>query len=137
MTREEILKRLISLPKGGLTTKTIKASNGNLYEYNFLQWYEDGKQKSRRIKPEEIESTILQLKERRELELKLSFADVDVEKLNFNTQVLSEEDLRDFVLPIKGYKKRNGFESLSSYIHGKEFERVFILYGLRRTGKTT
>lgn len=137
MTREEILKRLRSLPKGGLTTKTIKASNGNLYEYNFLQWYEDGKQKSRRIKPEEIESTILQLKERRELELKLSFADVDVEKLNFNTQVLSEEDLRDFVLPIKGYKKRNGFESLSSYIYGKEFERVFILYGLRRTGKTT
>ena len=43
MTKEEIIKRINDLPKGGITTKKIKSSNGKTYEYYFLQWSENGK----------------------------------------------------------------------------------------------
>lgn len=38
---------------------------------------------------------------------------------------------------VKSFKKRSCYEKLRNYIYGDLQDRVFILYGLRRTGKTT
>ena len=50
MTRKDIMDMLSTLTQGGITTKRIKSSNGKIYEYSFLQWTEDGKQKTRSLK---------------------------------------------------------------------------------------
>ena len=43
----------------------------------------------------------------------------------------------DFVNPIKDFKKRECYKDLHNYVYGNSIDKVFILYGLRRTGKTT
>ena len=35
MTKDEIINKLNILPKGRITTKKIKSSNGKIYEYYF------------------------------------------------------------------------------------------------------
>ena len=47
------------------------------------------------------------------------------------------EQLRAFADPAKKLRKRECFQQLHDFIYGEEQNRVFILYGLRRTGKTT
>ena len=65
MTKQEILNRLSVLPQGGITVKKIKGKNGKVYEYHFLQWRENGKQKSRALKEYEIAFVQSQLEERK------------------------------------------------------------------------
>lgn len=45
------------------------------------------------------------------------------------------EQLRAFADPAKKLRKRECFQLLHDFIYGEEQNRVFILYGLRRTGK--
>ncbi len=56
---------------------------------------------------------------------------------SFKTNIKFGEDLRRNVCSVQNCKKRNDFKKLSDYIYGNEYNKVFILYGLRRTGKTT
>ena len=55
----------------------------------------------------------------------------------FFSSVKIGEELSAFVAPVKNLKKRNCYAKLHEYIYGNSTDRVFILYGLRRTGKTT
>ncbi len=45
--------------------------------------------------------------------------------------------LERFVQPVIKWRKRECYQQLYDYIYGDVSDRVFILYGLRRTGKTT
>lgn len=45
--------------------------------------------------------------------------------------------LKRFVAPVKSWKKRNLYKDLYAYVYEEIYDKVFILYGLRRTGKTT
>lgn len=45
--------------------------------------------------------------------------------------------LRAFSAPVRGFKRRACYAQLHDYIYGAAQDKVFILYGLRRTGKTT
>lgn len=47
------------------------------------------------------------------------------------------DSLRRFAAPVHEYRKRDCYRELHSYIYDKGTDKVFILYGLRRTGKTT
>jgi hypothetical protein len=47
------------------------------------------------------------------------------------------EDLQRFAEPVKAFRKREIYQQLHDYIHCPANDRVLILYGLRRTGKTT
>lgn len=139
MTKKEIMDILSTLPKGGITSKKIKSSNGKVYEYHFLQWTENGKQKSRSLKDDEIETVKTQLENRKQLESMLSLGEysADDSNLGFNTQVMIGSNLVSLVEEVKKYKKRDGYKRLEDYVYGSYRGRVFILYGLRRTGKTT
>lgn len=139
MDREELIARLEKLPKGGVTVKRIKGSNGKSYEYHYLQWSENGKQISRRLKPEELETVKTQLQERKELEEQLASLPVTAMRSvqDYYTQIRTGKSLRGFIASVKNYKKRDGYAKISNYVYGDIYDRVFILYGLRRTGKTT
>lgn len=136
MTKEEIQAQLNALPKGNITHKTIKKENGSSYTYAVLQWRENDKVKSRTIKDEEIDSVKAQIEERDSLEKLLKQYPFE-EASAFNTTIRIKDDLRSFLKSIKEFNKRSGFSQINDYVHGNEYNKVFILYGLRRTGKTT
>ena len=55
----------------------------------------------------------------------------------FFTNVKAGDDLVPLCKVVSSYKKRDCFQHLSNFINGNYDGRVCILYGLRRTGKTT
>lgn len=141
MDIEEIKNRINSLPTGGLTTKTIK---GNPYIY--YQWSENGKQHSRIVKDDEVETLRSQIEERKTLQEQLRKIDIEIqgsknssfaESVSFKTDVRIGKQLLDFSSSIRNYKKRELYSAIENYVYGDSHDKVFILYGLRRTGKTT
>lgn len=140
MTNKEyskIITEIETLPTGGITYKKI---NGK--EYAYYQWREDGKQRSRRIKDEELEQLSRQIERRKELQKLIK--DIDNQEVNeekkaslFRCTVRIGEDLERFVKPVTKWEKRECYQQLRDYVYGDIHDRVYILYGLRRTGKTT
>ena len=142
----KILEELRMLPTGGLTHKKI---NGKIYLY--YQWRENGKQHSRRVKEDGEEILAAQIARRKVLEQQKKEIETESEEAGglvremsaiyqretFLCSVRLGETLNRFVLPVKGWKKREQYKSLHDYIYGTVSDRVYILYGLRRTGKTT
>lgn len=137
-----INKKIESLPKGNITTKRI---NGREYEY--WQYREDGKQITKRVKGAELELLQRGITERKRLEQVLRAdngmtamhpAEYDVERSDeYVGLVRVGEQLRAFSEPVKSFKTRECFEVLEKYLFGPTIDKVLILYGLRRTGKTT
>ena len=140
MTNEEyskIIAEIETLPTGGITYKKI---NGK--EYAYYQWREDGKQRTRRTKDEELEQLSRQIERRKELQHLVK--DIDNQEANeeklaslFRCTVRIGEELERFVKPVTKWVKRECYQQLHDYVYGDIHDRVYILYGLRRTGKTT
>lgn len=134
--RIRYIKEWISqLPQGNITYKTIK---GKKYPYH--QWTENGKQHGRMVKDHELEELKEKIEQRKSLEKKLKESGASDDLLSDNfffSSVKVGEELSAFVAPVKTFKKRNCYSKLHDYIYGDSSDRVFILYGLRRTGKTT
>lgn len=55
----------------------------------------------------------------------------------FNTNVVIGEKLSVLYKKVESYKKRDCYKYLKKYVDGNYVGKVCILYGLRRTGKTT
>lgn len=55
----------------------------------------------------------------------------------FYTNIVLGEDLIMLYEGVRHYKKRDCFKYLQDFISGNYLGKVAILYGLRRTGKTT
>lgn len=137
---KDLLKELEQLPKGGITYKTI---NGKQYAY--YQWREDGKQRSRRVQDDELGELQALIARRKELEeqrkgevVAPSRKDAEAiiqEQLPLRT--LIGKRLRQYAEPVKAWEKRDCFHQLEQYLYGAHTDKVLILYGLRRTGKTT
>lgn len=140
MSKEEyqkIIDEIATLPSGGITYKKI---NGK--EYAYYQWREDGKQRSRRAKDAELAFLIEQIEHRKSLQHLLKYAELVSEKREileypYHCALRIGEELERFIQPVASWKKRECYQQLHNYIYGDVHDRVFILYGLRRTGKTT
>ena len=134
---DAIRRQIADMPQGGVTYKKI---NGKSYAY--YQWRENGKQRNRRIKDDEIAGLVEQIEERKRLEGYLRESEIPYMSTprvrhSFNCDVRIGDSLRRFVEPVSGYVKRDCYYQLHEYIYGSCNDKVFILYGLRRTGKTT
>ena len=55
----------------------------------------------------------------------------------YRTNILTGKNLKLFASAVRNYKKRLLFKDLNDYLYGNDPDRILILYGLRRTGKTT
>ncbi len=137
----QVRKEIEELPKGYISKKNI---NGKTRYY--LQWNENGKKNSKYIDDSFVSSMREKIERRKELQIKekeltLMLPKVKKEKheedYNFMTTVISGENLRRYVQSVLNYKKRNLYKNIYEYIYGDVYDRVLILYGLRRTGKTT
>lgn len=135
MSKEEyirIIKEIEALPTGGITYKKI---NGKKYAY--YQWREGGKQRSKRVKDDELEVLATKIARRKELQALLKNVDMTESIHEFNCAVRTGSELDQFVDVVKNWKKRECYKELENYVYNDIHDRVFILYGLRRTGKTT
>ena len=136
----ELEHQIAELPAGSVTKKTV---NGKDYYYH--RWTAEKKRREKYIPAEELDWFRKQIEQRKALEkelktLKKQLPNAAVPAASaqvFATTVRTGAALRAFSAPIRNYKKRACFQQLHNYIYGSVQDRVFILYGLRRTGKTT
>ena len=136
---QELESLIAKLPQGNITYKTIHGK-----KQPYLQWTEKGKSKSKYIKIAERETVIEQVSLRRALqeELKTLKAETSsfgskVTSVSFETNVVTGRDLYVMIEGVRDWEKRDCFEQLQKYINGSGHDRVCLIYGLRRTGKTT
>ena len=134
---QQLEKRIAELPVGYISKKII---NGK--ERYYHQWKEDGKLKSKYIKKNELEHMEKDIEERKRLqsklkELKDTLPKNSIDSTSFETNVKVGLELNSMVVKVKKYRKRDIFPKLSKYLYGDDYSRVCVVYGLRRTGKTT
>ena len=140
---DDLEREINLLPTGGVTKKNIKGKD--YYYHRFMQ---NGKRKEVYIPFEEVEelqSLILQRKELekelKKLKRKSPFRKVDghlsLNPVSYATNVRIGNQLKRFAEGVKGYRHRYCFSQLKDYVFGNNIDKVFVLYGLRRTGKTT
>ena len=136
----DLEQQIAELPAGSVTKKTI---NGNVYFYH--RWTENKKRREKYIPAEEVDSFRRQIECRKALEKELKVLQKQLPKKSvsaatahtFATNIRTGEALRTFSASVRKYRKRECFRQLHDYIYGEQQDKVFILYGLRRTGKTT
>ena len=134
----ELEQQIFALPVGSITKKTV---NGK--EYFYHRWTENKKRREKYIPVDELENFRAQIERRKELEQELKELKRYLPKVKtvdafaFSTNIRTGEALRSFAEPVRGYHKRECFRQLHDFVYGAPQDKVFILYGLRRTGKTT
>ena len=137
----ELENEIAKFPVGYISRKTIK---GKIKLYH--QWTEYGKKKSKYINDDtahelsqlinrrrELENELKELKKKRPVSKRVA---VKADHI-FRTEVLISESLNSFAKTVKGLKYRACYDELEKYLEQGNPGKVFILYGLRRTGKTT
>lgn len=139
---DELEVQLEALPKGSVVKKSISGKTYYYHRYN-----ENGKRVEKYIDFDSVEGLREQIIARKALEAKWKElkkkAGVLIKKtqkketLSFHTSILIGDKLKKFVAEVKDYKKRECYDRLHRFVYGDIRDRVFILYGLRRTGKTT
>ena len=60
-----------------------------------------------------------------------------MEQQLFETNVVTGADLLALSENVRGWEKRDCYQQLGAYLHSSQNDRVCLLFGLRRTGKTT
>ena len=135
----DLEREIAVLPSGSVSKKTIK---DKVYYYHRMT--RDGKVKETYVSFDDVDELKAQIKKRRALEKELK----ELQRLEptprkksvsheFNTYIRIGEQLKKYASPVKDYKKRECYSKLHEYIYGGHQDKVFVLYGLRRTGKTT
>lgn len=143
---DHIQEQIDSLPKGYLSKKKI---NGK--ERIYRQWNGNGKKYSKYVPNEEISLVSKEIELRSQLEDLLSLiSSYSLEtslskkksspKKKHGISYFSGNDLKGLIQDYRGYKHRFVFKELKRFLYDTntlDKKRVLILYGLRRTGKTT
>ena len=136
----ELERQISALPIGSIGKKMV---NGKVYYYH--RWNENKKRREKYIPSDEVAALQRQIETRKALEAELkqlrrqmpAVATPKKTDHAFWTNVRTGATLRSYAAPVKSFKKRDGFQALHDYIYGPQQDKVFILCGLRRTGKTT
>ena len=139
---EDLKQQIAAFPPGSITKKKI---NGK--DYFYRRWTEEKKRKEKYIPMTEVETVRQQIEQRRLLEQELKILKVQLSKSQpekeivtspaFVTNVRTGKSLRIFSASVQKMRKRECYQQLYNFVYGEAQDKVFILYGLRRTGKTT
>lgn len=76
-------------------------------------------------------------KKLREIKKNLPLAVKPYDNGNFIMNTITGNGLLEMAETAKGFKKRDCYNRIVSYLYGKPADKVCLIYGLRRTGKTT
>ena len=137
----EIEREIAILPEGSITKKKIRDK-----EYYYHRITRNGKRVEKYIDFKDVAELKDRIDRRKKLEKDLKElkkqiipekATTKEEYLEFKTTVRTGSRLRAQIAVTKKYKKRECIRELRDYIFGSQIDKVFVIYGLRRTGKTT
>ena len=139
----ELKREIAILPEGSITKKKIKDK-----EYYYHRITINGKRTENYVDFAEVPELKAQIEKRKALEKQLKELRLLVvpeedpeteeeEQLAFKTMVRVGKQLKSQIALTKKYRKRECIKELREYIFGGQLDKVFIIYGLRRTGKTT
>ena len=133
----DIENRISELPEGYVTHKVIHNK-----PYYYLQWVSGGKNLSRTLNEEEAEILKSQIEERKKLEKELKLLKKQTPVLKdisyeLNSSITHGEVLKTFIESARQFQSRDCIARLDKYVKGPAQDKVCVVYGLRRTGKTT
>ena len=130
---ERMKSELAELPVGCVSCKTIKGT-----KRYYRQWVEAGRTHSEYLPADRVADVRTQIARRRELAkaLKpyLTVADVGKETV---AGVKTGEGLLRWASAVKGWKARTILPDIMKFLRWRTEGRVCLVYGIRRTGKTT
>ena len=137
---DELEREIALLPRGSVAVKRIKDK-----EYYYHRINENGKRRETYVDFDKVDELRAQIEKRKVLEKELKELKRQLPKttkpkkaeLPFSTYVRVGEQLDSMAATVAKYKKRACYSTIHDYVFGEQQDKVFILYGLRRTGKTT
>lgn len=139
---DEIEKEIAILPPGNIAIKKVKDK-----DYFYHRYTINGKRKEIYIDFDNVDELRNQINKRKTLEnelkkikLLLPKKAISSKKKNnfeFKTNIRIGEQLERWASLARDFKHRECYNKLKDYVFEDDFGHVFILYGLRRTGKTT
>ena len=137
---DELEREIALLPGGSIAVKRI-----NDKEYYYHRINENGKRRETYVDFDKVEELRLQIEKRKALAKELKELKRQLPKTSkpkkaehqFSTYVRVGEQLDSMAATVAKYKKRACYSAIHDYVFGEQQDKVFILYGLRRTGKTT
>ena len=132
--KRKLERELAALPSGAIVRRTIRGA-----ERFYHQWREDGATRSRYLKADEVEALRALIERRKELKriLRGERAGGSPIRRRFMTDVATGRDLLDIARGVERFEKRDMFPSVMKYLRSDTTDRVLVISGLRRTGKTT
>ncbi|MCR5671882.1 MAG: AAA family ATPase [Butyrivibrio sp.] len=139
----EIEREIALLPEGSITKKKIRDK-----EYYYHRVTRDGKRTENYVGFDEVRGMKEKIDKRKALEKELKElrkylpkaaddAKRDLNNIGFKTQIRIGKQLEAQIEPVRKYRKRECINQLRDYVFGPQQDKVLIIYGLRRTGKTT
>ena len=136
----KIEREVARLPEGGIAKKTIKGK-----DYYYHRITRDGKRVENYVSFEDVKDLKAGIDKRKKLEKELKELKRLIPKdespairdQSFKTKVRTGKELEAQIALTRKYKKRECISTLRDYVFGPEQDKVLIIYGLRRTGKTT
>lgn len=141
----ELEREIALLPEGSITKKKIKEK-----DYYYHRMTINGKRVEKYLAFEDVSDLKAQIEKRKDLEKQLKELKVlaiheqEIEKeeaeyelLDLRTMVRFGKQLKSQIAITRKYKKRECIKELREFVFGSQQDKVFIIYGLRRTGKTT
>ncbi len=136
----EIEREIARLPEGGIAKKTIKGK-----DYYYHRITRDGKRVENYVSFEDVKDLKAGIDKRKKLEKELKELKRLIPKdesptirdQSFKTKVRTGKELEAQIAPVRRYKKRECISILRDYVSQPGQDKVLIIYGLRRTGKTT
>ena len=141
---KELEEQIAKLPIGYITEKVI-----NEKKYYCQQWKENGKSKSRYISEEEANILKPQIEERKKLQKELKAlkktlpapvseeTEEETPEPEFKMSALFGEALLNMAQTASQYERRDCFSKIQDFLKTPAADKVCIVFGLRRTGKTT
>lgn len=137
---EELERDIALLPCGSIAVKRI-----NDKEYYYHRINENGKRRETYVDFDKVVELRAQIEKRKALAKELKELKRQIPKTakpkkdehRFSTYVRVGEQLDSMAATVAKYKKRACYTAIHDYVFGEQQDKVFILYGLRRTGKTT
>lgn len=137
---DELEREIALLPSGSIAVKRI-----NDKEYYYHRINENGKRRETYVDFNKVDELRSQIEKRKALAKELKelkrllpkTTKIKTELPNFLTYVRVGEQLDGMAATVAKYKKRACYTTVHDYVFGEQQDKVFILFGLRRTGKTT
>ena len=140
----ELEKQIANLPIGYVIEKII-----NEKKYYYQQWKENGKTKNRCISEEEAKILKPQIEKRKKLQKELKALKKTMPTLvsktkgeenkepEFKMSALFGEALLNMAQTASQYERRDCFSKIQNFLKTPAADKVCLVFGLRRTGKTT